>query len=214
MESEKYITDMINIENLSLGYHRDNKLVENLNVKLKYGTNLEVRGRNGSGKSTFLKSIIYTFDNNGGLPSTIIDGTIKLNPKVRLGVYEQEIGTEYLDLTLAEMIHKFHDDLKLEFNGQELSRLLSNYLFDPKVDTDLKLRDCSGGQKARVQIIKMLLNNPNLIILDEPTNHLDLPSVEELENMLKEFKGCIIYVTHDNYFRKNIGGEVLEIGMK
>jgi ATP-binding cassette subfamily F protein 3 len=181
---------------------------------LKYGTNLEMRGRNGSGKSTFLRSIIYTYQNQGEYPSTVLEGSIKFNPKVRLGVYEQEVSSEYLDFTLSEMIGKFHNDLNLEFNNQELSRILSNYLFDPKVDKDLKLRDCSGGQKARVQIIKMLLNSPNLIILDEPTNHLDLPSVEELENMLKEFKGCIIYVTHDNYFRKNIGGEILTIGKK
>ena len=214
VESEKYITDMIAIENLSLGYGADNKLIENLNLKLKYGTNLEMRGRNGSGKSTFLRSIIYTYQNQGEYPSTVLEGSIKFNPKVRLGVYEQEVSSEYLDFTLSEMIGKFHNDLNLEFNNQELSRILSNYLFDPKVDKDLKLRDCSGGQKARVQIIKMLLNSPNLIILDEPTNHLDLPSVEELENMLKEFKGCIIYVTHDNYFRKNIGGEILTIGKK
>jgi len=70
----------------------------------------------------------------------------------------------------------------------------------------------SGGQKARFQIITMLANSPQLLILDEPTNHLDLPSIEELETTMTKYNGAIIYVSHDGYFRKAMGGDVLLIG--
>jgi len=209
VESEKYINEMVTFENLSIGYTPDDLLIENLSLKLKYGMNLELRGRNGSGKSTLIKAIISTYYNNGVNPATVRTGQINLNPKIRLGIYEQEINDKYLEYTLAEILFSFYSDLGKEFNEQELSRVLSNYLFDPKIDKDLKFKDCSGGQKARIQIIKMLLNNPNLIILDEPTNHLDLPSIEELENMLKAFNGSIIFVSHDHYFRKNIAENVI-----
>jgi len=69
----------------------------------------------------------------------------------------------------------------------------------------------SGGQKARFQLIKMFVGDPNLLILDEPTNHLDLPSIEELENALEKFAGGILYITHDTYFIKRMGGKVIEI---
>jgi ATPase subunit of ABC transporter with duplicated ATPase domains len=71
-----------------------------------------------------------------------------------------------------------------------------------------------GGQKARLQIIKMLVNNPNIIILDEPTNHLDLPSIEETEKALIDYEGAIIYVSHDKAFVNKIGGEAMSFGVE
>ena len=76
----------------------------------------------------------------------------------------------------------------------------------------MPLARLSGGQKARFQIISMLANEPQLLILDEPTNHLDLPSIEELETALERYTGAILYVSHDNYFRQKLGGEVVQIG--
>ena len=69
----------------------------------------------------------------------------------------------------------------------------------------------SGGQKARFQLIKMLCAGPNLLILDEPTNHLDLPSIEELEKALGRYTGAVLYISHDSYFTRGVGGEVVEI---
>jgi len=69
----------------------------------------------------------------------------------------------------------------------------------------------SGGQKARIQLISMLVNEPQILILDEPTNHLDLPSIEELENSLKTYHGAIIYISHDSFFAKNMGGQTINI---
>ena len=90
-------------------------------------------------------------------------------------------------------------------------RTMSNYLFNPFDDRETPVAQLSGGQKARLQLIKLFANNPNLIILDEPTNHLDLPSIEELESALAQYKGALLYVSHDSYFAKNLDGDILEI---
>jgi ATP-binding cassette subfamily F protein 3 len=72
----------------------------------------------------------------------------------------------------------------------------------------------SGGQKARIQLISMLINDPQILILDEPTNHLDLPSIEELENSMKDYHGAIIYISHDSFFANKMGGETITINSK
>ena len=76
----------------------------------------------------------------------------------------------------------------------------------------LRVARLSGGQKARLQVIAMLANEPQLLVLDEPTNHLDLPSIEELETALKSYGGAILYVSHDDYFRRAVEGEMIQIG--
>ena len=90
-------------------------------------------------------------------------------------------------------------------------RNLGDYLFDPETDRLKLVANLSGGQKARLQLIRMLAAKPNLLILDEPTNHLDLPSIEELENALASYHGAVLYISHDSYFSKNIGGKTITI---
>jgi ATP-binding cassette subfamily F protein 3 len=126
-------------------------------------------------------------------------------------MYEQEIGDKLLDHTLFEAIEAIYREFDLPINEQSVMREMGAFLFDPATDANILVRNLSGGQKARLQLIRMLVNKPNLLILDEPTNHLDLPSIEELENALKEYHGAIIYISHDSYFAKNIGGHTLKI---
>ena len=126
-------------------------------------------------------------------------------------MYEQEIAPTYLNLTLAQAIEQMHLDRGLPIGQTKLRQLMSDYLF-AETDGDVPLARLSGGQKARFQIISMLANEPQLLILDEPTNHLDLPSIEELEAALERYTGAILYVSHDNYFRQKLGGEVVQIG--
>ena len=99
----------------------------------------------------------------------------------------------------------------LPISETKIRQLMADYLFT-EADRMTPLARLSGGQKARFQIIAMLANDPQLLILDEPTNHLDLPSIEELETALAKYTGAILYVSHDNYFRQEIGGEVVQIG--
>jgi len=100
---------------------------------------------------------------------------------------------------------------EFQITSEQIMRTLSDYLFDPYEDRNHLVRDLSGGQKARLQLIKMFANDPNLLILDEPTNHLDLPSIEELEAALDFYKGALVYISHDSYLAKHLGGEELAI---
>ena len=141
----------------------------------------------------------------------LYSGNLFLDPQVRVGVYEQEIDERYLADPLEAAIEKLYLSRDLPISNTKIRQLLADYLFT-EADRMTPLERLSGGQKARFQIIAMLANDPQLLILDEPTNHLDLPSIEELETALAKYSGAILYVSHDNYFRQAIGGEVVQIG--
>ena len=141
----------------------------------------------------------------------LYSGNLFLDPQVRVGVYEQEIDERYLADPLEVAIEKLYLSRDLPISDTKIRQLLADYLFT-EADRMTPLARLSGGQKARFQIIAMLANDPQLLILDEPTNHLDLPSIEELETALAKYSGAILYVSHDNYLRQEIGGEVAQIG--
>ena len=141
----------------------------------------------------------------------LYSGKLFLDPQVRVGVYEQEIDERYLADPLEAAIEKLYLSRDLPISDTKIRQLLADYLFT-EADRMTPVARLSGGQKARFQIIAMLANDPQLLILDEPTNHLDLPSIEELETALAKYTGAILYVSHDNYFRQEIGGEVVQIG--
>jgi ATPase subunit of ABC transporter with duplicated ATPase domains len=145
------------------------------------------------------------------LNPTIVEGELVLDPQVRVGVYEQEVSPTYFDLNLHNAIERVYLDKGLTINETKIRQLMSDYLFT-EGDGQVPVKRLSGGQKARLQIIAMLANDPQLLILDEPTNHLDLPSIEELETALEKYTGAILYVSHDNYFREKLDGTVVQIG--
>ena len=149
----------------------------------------------------------------GGKSAGIVtyEGQLSLDPQVRVGVYEQEVSPTYFDLTLHDAIERVYLDRDLTIGETKIRQLMSDYLFT-EGDGQVPVKRLSGGQKARLQVIAMLANDPQLLVLDEPTNHLDLPSIEELETALEKYSGAILYVSHDGYFRDAIGGEVLHIG--
>jgi ATPase subunit of ABC transporter with duplicated ATPase domains len=112
---------------------------------------------------------------------------------------------------LATAITQVYAERGVAVSDQRVKQVMSDYLFDPQLDGKLEIGRLSGGQKARFQLIAMLCHSPNLLILDEPTNHLDLPSIEELEKALDHYAGAILYISHDSYFTRGVGGEVAEI---
>ena len=142
---------------------------------------------------------------------TVFDGELILDSHVRIGVYEQEVSPTYFDLPLEEAIERMYLDKDLPITGTKVRQLMSDYLFT-EGDGKVPIKRLSGGQKARFQLIAMLANDPQLLILDEPTNHLDLPSIEEMETALAKYNGAILYVSHDDYFRRAIGGDVVQVG--
>ena len=200
---------LIQVSDLSLGYE-DRALFRNINFIVNEGGRIRLSGRNGAGKSTLVKAIMAQ-SNHQKLESRCFAGTIEIESEIKIGLYEQEINPKYLTMTLNQAMERILDDKKQPISHQRIKKLLSDYLFNPASDGMVPVERLSGGQKARLQLIAMLVDNPQILILDEPTNHLDLPSIEELENALISYHGAIIYISHDSFFAKKMGGENIEI---
>ncbi len=194
---------LVKASKLSLGY--DKPLFAGITIDLREGEAVELRGRNGAGKTTIIKRLL------GSTEPTVFEGELSLDPKVRIGIYEQEVSPDYFNLTLKDAIERTYLDRELKINETKIRGLMHDYLFT-ETDGHVPVAKLSGGQKARLQIIAMLANEPQLLILDEPTNHLDLPSIEELETALGKYSGAILYVSHDDYFRKAVPADVVNVG--
>ena len=226
---------LVEARDLALGFD-ERILFEGVNIDLREGEAIELRGRNGAGKTTLIRALMANAfssaasssrlrktaqvppqlaqalikDTNQSAP-IVYAGSLYLDPHIRVGIYEQEIAATYLNLPLARAIEQMYLDRGLKINDTKIRQLMGDYLF-VESDGAVPLASLSGGQKARFQLISMLANEPQLLILDEPTNHLDLPSIEELEAALERYAGAILYVSHDDYFRRKIGGSVVQIG--
>jgi ATPase subunit of ABC transporter with duplicated ATPase domains len=206
---EQSAETLLRVDKLSLG-HGGVPLFSDVSFQMSSGERLHIVGRNGIGKTTLVKAITETWQ--GKRPETLIGkGLIDCDRSLQISMYDQEIGPELLDMTLRDAIERIYYDKGLSISEEQIQRDMGNYLFNPQADRNVIVRNLSGGQKARLQLIRLLVGKPNLLILDEPTNHLDLPSIEELENALNDYSGAIIYITHDSYFSKNIGGEELKL---
>lgn len=198
---------LVNISDLSLGY--DEPLFKNISFQVREGEIIEIRGRNGAGKSTMVKTLLSTVHNKP-FGAKVFNGTIDVDKKIRVGVYEQETRTDMLDKTLSEAIEFIFLSRGLKVGDTKVRQLMADYLFTAG-DANIPVMQLSGGQKARLQLIDMLADSPSLLVLDEPTNHLDLPSIEELEQALQNYTGAILYISHDSHFRKQLGGEVIQL---
>ena len=204
---EGYSRLLVNITGLSLGY--DTPLFKDISFQIREGEVVELRGCNWAGKSTLVKTILATAQGKS-FSAKSFDGVIDVDKKIRVGVYEQETPTEILDKTLAEAIEHIFLSRGLKVGDTKVRQLMADYLFS-QGDASIPVKQLSGGQKARLQLIDMLADSPSLLVLDEPTNHLDLPSIEELENALQSYAGAILYISHDTHFRKQLSGEVVQL---
>lgn len=200
---------LMQADKLSLGYG-ELALFDGVSFQLLEGERIEIRGRNGAGKTTLIKAILDTA--KGVSPATLKSGTLSVEPEITVGVYEQEVSPQYFDTELLHVVEQMYRAKGLSITEQKVMQLLSDYLFNPSQDGKLTVSQLSGGQKARLQLISMLADTPQVLILDEPTNHLDLPSIEILESSLHDYGGAVLYVSHDGYFREAVGGDVLGIG--
>ncbi len=207
-EGKEDARELLRAEELTLSYG-DTPLFAPLSFQLGHGDRLQLVGRNGAGKTTLVRAILAAV--SGKRAETWRSGSIFSDPKLRMSIYDQEINPALLAMTLSDAIEHIYAEQKASITGEKVKQLMSNYLFNPHTDGDMPVRLLSGGQKARLQIMRMLANNPNLLILDEPTNHLDLPSIEELENALGDYHGALLYVSHDSYFAKRIGGDTITL---
>jgi len=198
---------LMRINKLSLGYGAT-PLFKDLTFNVNEGERIRLHGRNGVGKSTIIKAIMSQLIGTQ-LAAKCFSGTIEIEQVIKVGLYEQEINQAYLNLTLYEVIEALLREKQMPISDQKIKQLMGDFLFHPMSDAHIKVRTLSGGQKARIQLIGMLINDPQLLILDEPTNHLDLPSIEELENAMSDYHGAIIYISHDSFFAQKIGGSTI-----
>ena len=198
---------LVSVSDVSLGY--DQPLFKDISFQIREGEIVELRGRNGAGKSTFVRTLLSTLSGET-FAAKVFDGTIDLDKKIRVGVYEQETPDTWMKKTLAQAIEHIYLSRSLKVGETKVRQLMADYLFT-QGDANIPVSQLSGGQKARLQLIDMLADSPSLLVLDEPTNHLDLPSIEELELALKNYTGAILYISHDTFFRKHLGGTVIQL---
>lgn len=189
--------DVLMIENLKVGY--DGKQVGNdYNFSVYKGDRIAIVGRNGIGKSTLIKTIAKK--------QKALGGSVHYGSKVSLGYYDQKQAEFESSKTI---LNKLWDEYPL-MKEAEVRTVLGRFLF--RGDSVLKIvRDLSGGEKARLQLAKLMLEKNNLLVLDEPTNHLDITSKQVLESALENYEGTIVFVSHDRYFINKIANKVLDI---
>ena len=186
--------DVLQVKDLEIGY---NKVLQKVNFSLYRGEKLGIIGENGIGKSTLLKTI-------AGLLKPL-GGSFSFGHNVSIGYYDQQLEFENMESTVYEEFSKKFPEL----TTTKLRTILGSFLFTGE-DVEKKIKVLSGGEKSRLKLCEIFKTEPNLLILDEPTNHMDIVGKESLENILKEYEGTLIFVSHDRYFVNKIANKILE----
>jgi len=182
---------------LDLGYD-EKRVLTDIDLHLERGERVAFVGKNGEGKSTFVKAIV------GEL--TPQKGVIQLGHQVVIGYYAQN---QALLLDPTKTVFETIDDVALGDIRTKIRTILGRFLFSTE-DTEKKVSVLSGGEKSRLALAKLLLSPFNLLILDEPTNHLDMQSKDVLKNALLQYEGSMIIVSHDRDFLEGLTGKVFE----
>ena len=189
--------DVLHVEKLSKSYG-DKKLFTNLSFDLKRGEKVALIGENGRGKTTFFKIIMDKIESDSG--------SKVLGANVNLGYYDQEQSNLNLDKTIIDEVW----DEFPELTTTELRNYLGSFLFRGD-DVFKEINKLSGGERCRINLLKLMLSKSNLLLLDEPTNHLDIPSREALEEAILTYDGTLIVISHDRYFLNKVINRILEL---
>ena len=200
--------DVLYTSELAIGYDHPLSVVS---LDLKRGEKLGILGGNGLGKSTFLKTIV------GKIPA--LSGEYRFGTNVQIGYFDQQMAMytsnktvlddfwdEYPNLTETEARNALRAFL---FSGEDVFKNVNMLSGGEKVRLALCKILKTGGEKVRLALCKILKTRPNVLVLDEPTNHMDIVGKETLESMLKDYKGTLIFVSHDRYFVKKVATQLL-----
>lgn len=198
LEGWRGSTKSLELRELSMAFG-DNLLFMDLNFLLRHGERVGLIGPNGAGKSVLFRLIL------GELQP--LDGVIKIGPSIRIGYYSQEHQTlgAWLNRTAIERVRDI-----VPIGEGEAVALLGKFLLNYEHSRQ-PIGTLSGGERSRLQLACLMLQQPNLLLFDEPTNNLDIQSVEALENALADFEGSMLVISHDRYFLDQVVDRVIEL---
>ncbi|WP_318311393.1 ABC-F family ATP-binding cassette domain-containing protein [Flagellimonas crocea] len=195
LNMERMGSKILELHNISKSYG-DKTILNKFDYNFTKGERVGIIGKNGTGKSTFLNIITQQESVEGG--KVVVGDTVKFGYYTQKGIHVKE-GQKVIDV-----IREFGDFIPLK-KGRQISaqQLLERFLFDRKKQYDF-VEKLSGGERKRLYLCTVLIQNPNFLILDEPTNDLDIVTLNVLESFLLDFPGCLIVVSHDRYFMDKI----------
>lgn len=193
--------DVLTVDNLTLKIPKSSvieKLAEGISIDIKRGEKAAIIGANGVGKSTLLKTILGSHD--------FYEGEIEIGRNTRISYYDQE----QRQLSDTKTVFSEISDRFPLMDEVDIRTKLSTVLFKDE-DVFKIVGNLSGGERARLMFLIIMMEKPNFLILDEPTNHLDLSSKESLDNAIAEFEGTVLFVSHDRYFLNKTADIILEL---
>ena len=190
-------TNVINAKSLAIGY---DSVLSEATFLLQKGNKMAIIGENGKGKSTLLKTLV------GVLPS--LGGDFTIGNNVEWGYFDQQKAVQDDADPEQTILDNFWEEYP-KLVREEVRGALGGFLFSGE-DVMKKMGQLSGGEKVRLSLCKIFQTKPNLLILDEPTNHMDIVGKQALEQMLADFPGTVLFVSHDRYFIKQVATHILD----
>ncbi len=186
---------VLDCDRLAVGYEKG-KPLRTISFRLRRGQKIGIFGANGTGKSTFLKTLA------GELPA--LSGKLSVSESADIAYFDQMSA----ELAAEDCVFDYFHDLFPALTGKEVRQTLAGYLFHEQ-DMGKKVSSLSGGEKARLVLAVLLQRRPNVLLLDEPTNNMDIPARETLESVFRMYRGTLVFISHDRYFLSHVAEALL-----
>ena len=196
-EIRKSSKKVISVDKLSVITPENRIILNKINLDIYSHEKVAFIGKNGSGKTTFIKTIL-------GEQNLEVNGSVYIGPSVKIGYLPQVIKFENEEEQLLDYFKS-----TIEVNEQKAREILAKFEFY-KEDVNKKIKNLSGGERMKVKLAELLQQKINTLIFDEPTNHIDIPTKEVLEEALEEFDGTLIFISHDRYFINKFANKIVE----
>ena len=198
-QSKELYRNILEVQNLSKSFD-DEKVFMDINLMIETGQRVAIIGQNGIGKTTLLRTLFGDIDSDGG--------KTKWSENANIGYYAQDHNEEFeKEMSVLEWMTQFKNE---KDDIQMMRSVLGKMLFG-KEDVKKSVKSLSGGEKGRMIFGRLMLQKPNILLMDEPTNHLDMESIEALNLALDNYKGTLIFVSHDREFVSSLSTKVIEL---
>lgn len=196
-EERKSSKKVITAEGLTVTTPNGRKILDNIDLDIRAGERVAFIGANGSGKSTFVKSVL-------GEQELPVEGEVEIGPSVKIGYLPQIINFPNGEQQLLEYFRT-----EVGVNEQKARQILAGFQFYQE-DVTKRVKNLSGGERMKVKLAELLQQKINTLIFDEPTNHIDIPTKEVLEDAIEDFDGTLIFVSHDRFFINKFADKTVE----